>query len=547
MKETHTTLQSSTPDIQASTPERRLSVLRLLILIGFLVGTGYSSVSGWEWLQEDKVLSDIHPWFAAYVDVTSTPTYAFEQLGSTTTPQVVLSFIVSSKTDACTPSWGTYYTMDEAGASLDLDRRIARLQQQEGKIAVSFGGLLNDELAVNCKNEDELLQAYESVIDRYNLDTIDLDLENTGLTNKEALTRRAKVIAQLQNQRRANGQNLAIWLTLPVAPFGMTQDGTDAVAEMLAQGVDLAGVNVMTMDYGNSKDASISMQEASEQALTQTHRQLSVIYKQAGINLNSRSIWRKIGATPMIGQNDVVEEVFSIDDAKGFNAFAREKGIGRMSMWSANRDRPCGENYVDQTIVSDSCSGVKQDLMAFTFALSAGFEGDIAQNAMQVTIEDQVETAIIDDPATSPYQIWQERGAYPAGMKVVWHGNVYEAKWWTKGDLPDDPVLQAWETPWQLIGPVLPGETLIEQPTLPVGTYPEWSGTDIYQAGQRILFDGLPFQAKWWNQGESPAAAAANLDSSPWLPLSQAEILEILDELEGTSESARQRQSQRSR
>lgn len=521
----------------APAPQKKLSFLRLGILIAFLIGTGYSSVFGWQWWKEDKVLSEIHPWFAAYVDVTSTPIYAFEQLGSTSTPQVVLSFIVSSKTDPCIPSWGTHYTMDEAGESLDLDRRIARLQQQEGKIAVSFGGLLNDELAVNCTQEEQLYQAYKSVIDRYNLDTIDLDLENTGLTNKEALTRRAKVIAQLQRDRRNNEQSLAIWLTLPVAPFGMTQDGTDAVAEMLAQGVDLAGVNVMTMDYGNSKDPALSMQVASEQALSQTHRQLSVLYKQAGINLNSRSIWRKIGATPMIGQNDVVAEVFTIDDAKGFNKFAREKGIGRMSMWSANRDRQCGENYVDQSIVSDSCSGIKQDPMAFTFALSEGFEGDLTQNATLVTIEDQVEAQVVDDPATSPYQIWQENGAYPAGVKVVWHGNVYEAKWWTKGDTPDNPVLQAWETPWQLIGPVLPGETPIEQPKLPAGTYPEWSGTDTYQAGQRVLFDGLPFQAKWWNQGESPAAAAANSDSSPWIPLSQAEIMNILEELGSQTEN----------
>ena len=31
-------------------------------------------------------------------------------------------------------------------------------------------------------------------------------------------------------------------------------------------------------------------------------------------------------------------------------------------------------------------------------------------------------------------------GAYPKNTKIVWHHNVYEAKWWTQGDVPDAPV-----------------------------------------------------------------------------------------------------------
>lgn len=515
-------------------PKRRLSLFRVMLAFLLLVAFSCGATYGWKKWREDQAVAVLEPWFAAYVDATSTPHYAFEQLGSTSTPQVVLSFIVSDHEEACTPTWGGYFTLDQARESLDLDRRIARLQQQGGQVAISFGGLLNDELAVRCTDQDELLKAYQLVVERYNIDTIDLDLENTGLTNKEALERRSKVIAQLQSQRRSDGKSLAVWLTLPVAPQGLTPDGTDAVAVMLEHGVDLAGVNVMTMDYGGSKDPNDSMYEASKQALIETHRQLGILYEQAGINLHSKSIWRKIGATPMIGQNDVVEEVFTLEDAKKFNTYAREQGLGRMSMWSANRDLPCGENYVDTKVVSDSCSGVNDPKFSFSLALSEGYVGSMTQNATLITIEDPETSpqAVPDDPETSPYQIWHENGAYPEGVKVVWHGNVYEAKWWTKGDLPDNPVLQSWETPWQLIGPVLPGEEPIKQPTLPLGTYPTWSGSVVYDTGQRVLFEGIPFQAKWWNQGDSPAASAANSDGSPWLPLSQQEILEILEEIE---------------
>jgi chitinase len=38
------------------------------------------------------------------------------------------------------------------------------------------------------------------------------------------------------------------------------------------------------------------------------------------------------------------------------------------------------------------------------------------------------------------------------------------------------------------------------------------------------LFGGVPYQAKWWNQGNSPAAASSNADDSPWAPMTQAQI-----------------------
>ncbi len=512
-------------------PVRKLSLFRvflaLLILGGIVYGTRLSVV---QW-QEAESIGAYAPWFAAYVDVTSTPTYAFEQQGEVAASDVILSFIVSSQTDACVPTWGTYFTMDEAGVALDLDRRIARLQQQGGRIAISFGGAINSELALNCKDPEALKEAYNAVIQRYHIDTIDLDLENEGLRDKEAAKRRADVIATLQKEYRENNKHLAVWLTLPVAPQGLTVEGTDAVAQMLASGVDIAGINVMTMDYGASREDQ-SMFDASKNALINTHRQLGILYKQKNITLSNDTLWRKIGATPMIGQNDVPEEVFTLDDAKAFNDFAKNQGVGRMSMWSANRDTPCGENYVDTKVVSDSCSGTKASRFAFTEALSAGFDGDLSQSAKISTTEDpKSNTPIVDDPANSPYQIWSETGAYPKGVKVVWHGNVYEAKWWTKNDLPDNPVLQAYETPWQLVGPVLSGEKPIEQARLPEDTYPEWDGESVYQGGDRVLFEGVPFQAKWYTQGDSPAASAANVDNSPWVALTQKQIVKILEDL----------------
>jgi chitinase len=510
-------------------PQRRLSpwrVMLALLMVAGAISGGMLSFMHW---QSARAEVSGKPWFAGYVDVTAKPTFAFEQMGETVSKDAVLSFIVSLPQNPCTPSWGAAYTLDQASDSLDLDRRIARLQQQGGSIAVSFGGLRNDELATKCTDPAKLKAAYQSVVDRYDINTIDLDIEAGNISDTAGGARRAAAIATLQSERRAAGKSLAVWVTLAVTPQGLTEDGTNAISQLLAKGVDLAGVNIMTMDYGQSLKSGQSMLDGSKSALTQTARQLGILYDRAGIHLTSSTIWSKLGATPMIGQNDDADEIFTLADAEGLNAFAVSHKLGRMSMWSANRDVACGSNYVNLRVVSDSCSGVKQDKYQFSDLLGAGFSTDLALSAGVVTTADKDTTAQTpDDPKASPYPIWSEASAYLQGTKVVWHHNVYQAKWWTQGDLPDSPVLQSWQTPWDLIGPVLAGEKPVAQRTLPAGTYPEWSGTASYNTGQRVLFNGVPYQAKWWNQGSSPAAASSDSEGSPWAPLTQAQINTLL-------------------
>lgn len=518
-------------------PDRRLSPLRVtLTIIAVLALAAAGVVSVQRWASAASTVDD-KPWYAGYVDVTATPSFAFENAGKAKANDAVLSFVVSSKQSACSPSWGGVYSMAQASSDLDLDRRIARLQQRGGSATVSFGGQANQELAVGCTDETKLREAYSSVIERYTLNTIDLDLEGAGLTDPQAATRRANAIAEVQAARHADGKSLAVWLTLPVAPSGLDTNGTDAIKTMLAAGVDIAGVNIMTMDFGSSRAKGQSMLNASTSALTNAQRQLGVLYQRSGTTLSQGTLWSKIGVTPMIGQNDNKGEIFTLAAAKGLNTFAHDHKIGRMSMWSANRDASCGANYVNVDVVSDGCSGVRQHGTSFASVLGAGFHGSLALSSGHVTTPEATNSSAqaTDDPATSPYPIWSDTGSYLQGTKIVWHHNVYEAKWWTQGDLPDNPVLNTWETPWNLIGPVLAGEKPIPQATLPAGTYPEWTGTDVYTAGSRVLFSGVPYQAKWWNQGQSPAAAASNADNSPWAPLTQAQIDAVIS---GTQASA---------
>ncbi|MDA8320225.1 MAG: glycosyl hydrolase family 18, partial [Actinomycetota bacterium] len=107
--------------------------------------------------------------------------------------------------------------------------------------------------------------------------------------------------------------------------------------------------------------------------------------------------------------------------------------------------------------------------------------------------------------------------SYPLGYKVVEHGEIYQAKWFNVGQDPAAQVQFSWQTPWELLGPVLPGDHAPVIPRLPKGTYPAWSRGTQYPAGAKVLYHGLAYQAQWVNQGVAPTPTGGA--GSPWKPL----------------------------
>ncbi|PRI10000.1 chitinase [Leucobacter massiliensis] len=502
-------------------PGRRLSWVRLGIVVLVAAGLVAGGVYAVGRAQDVQIAAERTPWFDAYVDVTATPSFPFESPGDDGQRNVVLSFIVADSGDPCEPSWGTHYSLEEAGNALDLDRRIARLRTLGGTAMVSFGGQANHDVAFGCTDEDQLAEAYRTVVERYELASIDMDIEGEFLSSEEGIARQARAIRSVQDARKGG---LDVWLTLPVAPDGLTFEGLQAIRSYLRAGVDLAGVNVMTMNYDSRSERDFYPSVVS--SLEATQSQLRALYQEIEQPIGEATAWSRVSATPMIGQNDTRKDVFTLENAQELSRFAEEHGMARMSMWSLNRDQQCSANWPDPKQVSDSCSGVTQEKGEFSKILREHRTGAIAQVAEPMDPVGPLEPQQ-DDPETSPYPIWNEATAYPAETKVVWLRNVYEAKWWTEGDRPD----QAGENgsqPWRLLGPVLPGEKPVERPKLPAGAFPEWSQAAEYRRGARVLFDGAGFEAKWWTRGDSPDASLVKPQDSPWRPLTDAEIAEVI-------------------
>ncbi|MBD2762252.1 glycosyl hydrolase [Kocuria sp. cx-116] len=308
-------------------------------------------------------------WFGGYVNVTSVPRYEFESQDTASQGRTVLSFVVSDTDDACTPSWGGYYGLDDAAEKLDLDTRIDTLRSNGGDVVVSFGGQSGTELATGCEDADELYEAYSAVVERYDLDAVDLDIEMDDLQNSDAGSRRAEAVARLQEER-PDDDPLEVWVTLPVGTEGLDEQSRLTVAQLLEAGVDLAGVNLMTMNYGDAKDSDQSSYDASVAAARAAQTQVKELYGSAGQELSDEQAWQHLGLTPMIGRNDVDGEVFDLAAAQQLNEFAREQGVGRLSLWSLDRDRACTTDESAAQWASGVCSGVEQQDGDFTRALA---------------------------------------------------------------------------------------------------------------------------------------------------------------------------------
>ncbi len=95
----------------------------------------------------------------------------------------MLGFVVADPQNPATRPGAPTTTSTAPGRALDLDRRIMRLRERGGDAIVSFGGEVNNELAVTCTNQAALIAAYRSVINRYHSRTVDFDIEGSALSN----------------------------------------------------------------------------------------------------------------------------------------------------------------------------------------------------------------------------------------------------------------------------------------------------------------------------------------------------------------------------
>ncbi|WP_283634476.1 Calx-beta domain-containing protein [Mycolicibacterium poriferae] len=222
-----------------------------------------------------------------------------------------------------------------------INSSIAALQAAGGDVMISLGGASGTSLAqwyaTRGLSARSLADAYVAVAQTYSLHRIDFDIEGSAVADAASIALRSQALALMQQDL----PDLEVWYTLPVLPTGLTSDGLNVVRSAVSAGVELDGVNVMAMDYGESAAPTSgpnakTMGAYAIQAAESTYAQLAALYGEFGQSFG----WNQVGVTPMIGVNDVTTEVFTVADAQALEDFARAKGLGMLSMWSVARDTP---------------------------------------------------------------------------------------------------------------------------------------------------------------------------------------------------------------
>ncbi|QWB23770.1 MULTISPECIES: chitinase [Streptomyces] len=287
--------------------------------------------------------------YAPYVDAKDAS--ATDSAGSPTTYN--LAFVLAGGS-GCTPRWNGTDALGDAA----VKSRIAKLKEDGAEVRVSFGGASGKELAAACDSASELAAAYGKALDAAGATRADFDIEGDELADSASIDVRSKAIALLQKERT----DLEVSFTLPVMPSGLGKDSLALLASANDNGVQVATVNLMTMNYGSSFDGDMGGYALA--AAKASHTQLKKVF-----GTSDAAAWRGMALTSMIGVNDVDGETFTLADATEVRAFAEDKGIGWVSMWSAARDRGCADGAKTDKAATD-CSGVKQSSGAFAEAFS---------------------------------------------------------------------------------------------------------------------------------------------------------------------------------
>jgi hypothetical protein len=219
-----------------------------------------------------------------------------------------------------TENWGGVAADSLANANLPLIKKSGL------NYIISTGGAAG---AFTCNSKTGMqtfLNRYDYTSDHF----AGLDFDIEGGYNEEQIKNLMTVTAQLQKEHHFRvSLTLA---TLATSGGSLNILGIWAVNAANAAGLDY-NVNLMVMDFGGSgcqskADGSCDM-AASAKFAAQT---VSDMYN---IPLN------RIELTPMIGDNDVRDEVTTIADMSSIANYVKNNGLAGLHYWSFDRDTPC--------------------------------------------------------------------------------------------------------------------------------------------------------------------------------------------------------------
>jgi chitinase len=252
--------------------------------------------------------------------------------------EIILAFIQDGK--KCVPSWdGSYYN------SLTDQKYIKifkLLKENSIQYHISIGGADGNDLSNRCTTSIELFQAYEKIYNLYHPFGLDFDLESHILSKPKSI----KKIIQAIKIFHTKYTNVLLTLNIPTMPYSIENRTKKLIKDLAAHQITFT-VNLLAMSY--HKKYNQNMAKYAIQAVNNLRFFLNSVYPKK----ETKEIWKIIHITPMIGINDIKNEVFTIANVSELKNFADKVKVGGLHMRSLDRDKPC-ENKTSIHL----CSGI---------------------------------------------------------------------------------------------------------------------------------------------------------------------------------------------
>jgi chitinase len=273
-------------------------------------------------------------------------------MNATGVKQFTMAFMLSG--GGCVPRWDSARPLrggqDEA--------MINAIRAGGGDVQISFGGWSGNKLGPNCSSPTALANAYQQVIDAYNLKYIDIDIENTdefeNFTVMDRILNAMRIIKQ-------NNPGITTIITFGTSINGPTGAGSRLIRQAAALNSNFDVFTIMPFDFGCT-GAGRNMFDCTVSATEGLKNQLKAVF-----GWTDAQAYAHIGISGMNGKSDV-NETTTTGHWTQIRDWANQRHLARLAFWSVNRDRPCSGG------LAENCSGVSQSAWQFT-RITAGFTG----------------------------------------------------------------------------------------------------------------------------------------------------------------------------
>lgn len=278
--------------------------------------------------------------------ITSSPYFFFgwgdppnpaEVMKATGVNSFTLSFILAGR--GCNPAWDGKRPLDGADADKIRDIRAAG-----GDVVVSMGGGDQEQrkLGLVCPDTQSLANAYQKVVDAYQLKAVDVDLEKSEFKTPAAQDRE---LGALKTLKQRNPQLRTI-IAFPTDRSGPSEYGRRLIRRARDLDARIDVFTIMPFEFGGS--------DMTRDTISATDGLASVIASTFGIR--PELAYHMAGISPKNGGR---RETVRLPDFNNLLAYANSHHLGRFTFWAVNRDRPGDPKR-------DAASGINQRDWDFT-------------------------------------------------------------------------------------------------------------------------------------------------------------------------------------